>query len=352
MKSLRLIWFHLKRIILNNWTFILLTLVFPLMIILVFLFIMDTDSSLMTEQDNAVINHSEYVAEEVTPELDAPYQEYFMDDSEEAFEQLEQAEVTMLYEIPQNFPTTDAPIQVHSITGDNRDPIFEAEFTTALTNAMTEEAYNEANIDFETMDVAQPEVITPSVGISSDMSFVLFMVLFFMGYTTGFIAGDLAKMKREGLLMRSIISNTYSWQILGSVLAAYMMYSMSASLLITFISSLLFDIAITNLALIISLIAAMAVFVAGLTMVLFRLFENEDLIQMLGMMLMMVLAFIPLFFQGPGDFNFVQYISPYYWVFESIDTGQIIPNAFVIILYGLVLFTAGSFKIERLVKDR
>jgi len=66
---------------------------------------------------------------------------------------------------------------------------------------------------------------------------------------------------------------------------------------------------------------------------------------------MMVLAFIPLFFQGPGDFNFVQYISPYHWVFESIDTGQIFPNALVIILYGLVLFTAGSFKIERLVKD-
>jgi len=40
------------------------------------------------------------------------------------------------------------------------------------------------------------------------------------------------------------------------------------------------------------------------------------------------------------------------FVFEAIDIGQILPHSFIIVLYGLVLFTAGSFKIERLVKDR
>jgi len=47
----------------------------------------------------------------------------------------------------------------------------------------------------------------------------------------------------------------------------------------------------------------------------------------------------------------LQYVSPFYWVFESLDTGQIFPNVLIIALYGLVLFTAGSFKVERLVQD-
>jgi len=352
MKSLRLTWFHLKRIILKNWGFVIISLGFPLVMIIFFLFVMDADSSIMTNQNNAVLNHSEYVSEEVQPQLADSYGDDFLDDAEEAFHQLDQIEATMLYEIPEGFPYSEETIQVYSLNGNNRDPIFEAEFTNALTNAMTMDIYEEANINFETTAVPEPKVTTPTVGLNENMSFVVFMILFFMGYTTGFVAGDLAKMRKEGLLTRSIISNTYSWQILGSVLGAYTIYSVSASLMIAFITSLLFGITITNFALILSLILAVAVFVAGLTMVLFRVFKNETLIQMLGMMLMMVLVFVPLFFQGGGDFSFIQYISPYYWVFEAIDTAQILPHAPIIALYGLVLFTAGSFKIERLVKDR
>lgn len=351
MKTLRLTWFHLKRILFQNWGYLALSLGMPLVIIISFQLIMGSDSSLMGGQESAVINHSDYVTEEVQPELDETYADYFVEDAEEAFQQLDQIEVTMVYEIPEDFPNTEETIEVYSLNGTNRDPIFEAEFTTTLTEAMTDELYEEADINFDPIEVAQPEVETPLVELDSDLIFITFMMLFFMGYNSGFIAGDLAKMRKEGLLTRSIISNTYSWQILGSVLGAYTIFGIGSAIGVILFTSLLFSIPITNFVFILSLIVAMSIFVAGVTMILFRIFKSENLIQMLGILIMMILVFIPLFADSLGSFEFIQYLSPYYWVFDAIDLIQIFPNVLIITLYGLVLFTAGSFKIERLVKN-
>jgi ABC-type multidrug transport system permease subunit len=350
MKILRLTWFHLKRILFQNWGYLILTLGMPLIIIIFFQFVMGSDASLMSEQGSIVINHSDYVTEEIKPNLASIYEDSFVENPEEAFEQLEQVEVTMVYEIPEDFPNTEN-IEVYSLNGTNHDPIFEAEFTSTLTEAMTSNLYEDAEINFESVEVAQPEVLSPLVELDSDLIFITFMMLFFMGYNSGFIAGDLAKMRKEDLLTRSIISNTYSWQILGSVLAAYTIYSIVSSIGVILFTSLLFNVSLTHFGFMLSLIIATAIFVAGLTMLLFRIFKNENLIQILGILIIMILVFIPLFADSLGSFSFIEYLSPYYWIFEAFDMVQIFPNVLIIALYGLVLFTAGSFKIERLVKN-
>lgn len=350
MKTLHLIGFHFKRILLNNWGLLIMTFAFPVIIILGFLFIMRSDSSLMTEQEHVVISHSDYVTEEIKPHLKETYQGYFTKDSADAFRQLDQIEVSMVYEIPEDFPQSEDTIRVYSLNGSNRDPMFEADFLSVLTDELLSEAYVEANIDFESKQVAEPTIQSAFVSINENMAFVLFMILFFMGYSTGMIGSDLSKMRKEGILTRSLISNTYSWQILGSVLGAYMIYNILSSLLIVFLAVAIFDLPLTNFALLLSLILSMSFFVTGLTMLLFRIFKNETLIQMVGILGIMILVFIPLFAESMGPFSFIQYLSPYYWVFESIDTGQITPNVLVILLYGFLLFTAGSFKVERLVQ--
>ena len=350
MKTLHLTWFHLKRVLFNNWGFVLFTLGFPLVIIFFFLITMQSDSSAMTNQNIAIVNHSDYVEEQVVPHLSENFQEDFFDDAVEAFEQLDQLEVTMLYEIPEGFPFNDEQINIYSLSGENRDALFESELFSRLTESRMNEAFSEANLSFESVEVAEAEWVRPTETINGHTAFVLYMILFFMGYATGFIAGDLAKMRQEGLLTRSIISNTYSWQILGSVLFAYVLYEFLASTIVISIMSAVFNLPINHPALLVSLILSMSIFIVGLTMVLFRLFKNEALIQMIGLLLAIVLAFIPLIAESFTSLQFVQFLSPYYWIFEAIDTGQIFPNVPVVILYGLVLFTSGSFKIERLVK--
>lgn len=351
MKTLFLIWFHLKRILINNWSFIIFTFGFPLVMITGFLFVMQEDGNPMTGQDIIVVNHSEYVENEIYPELDESHQGYFEADIDEAFAKLEQIEVPIVYEIPTTFPEESTNIHVYSLSGENRDAVFESEFLTLFLEGLTNDAFETAEINFDPIEVAEPEWILSDIDFSSDMAFVLFMILFFMGYSSGMIAGDLAKLRKEGLLTRSVVSNSYSWQILGSILAAYSIYGVLSGLAIITLMQVIFNIQISNYLLIVGLMISMSVFVAGLTMVLFRIFKNETVIQILGIMLIIGLVFIPLFVELFPSIEFIQYVSPYYWVFDSIDTGQIMPNIFVIILYGLVLFTAGSFKIEKLVKE-
>lgn len=349
MKILRLTWFHLKRILFNNWGYVLFTLGFPLIIIFFFLTIMQDDSSVFSQQSIAVLNHSDYVQEEVVPHMSENYQAYFTDDAAEAFGQMDQLEVTMIYEIPEDFPSAEQQITVHSLSGENRDALFETELFQVIAELKTNEAFSQANISFASTEVADATWIKPTENFNSNIAFIIFMLLFFMGYATGFIAGDLAKMRKEGLLTRSIVSNTYSWQILGSVLLAYIIYELLVNIVIIGIMSAIFDVPIHNPMLVVSLILSMSIFTVGLTMVLFRLLKNEVLIQMLGLMFIIILVFIPLFAETFTAVHYLQFLSPYYWVFEAIDTGLILPNALVIALYGVVLFTAGSFKVERLV---
>lgn len=351
MKSFRLTWFHLKRILLNNWGLLLFTSLFPVIMIFAFLMIDESDSSLMSDQASTIINHSEYVADEVIPQLDDSYQQYVTDDAEEAFDQLDQIEVSAVYEIPAGFPYSETFIQVHSLNGDNRDPLFESEFLTVLRETMAADSYDEVNISPETTEVAEPAIESSYVSLDSDLTFVIFMLLFFMGYSTGIIAGDLAKMRKEGLLTRSVLSNTYSGQILGSVLGAYSIYNILSALFIIFLTNIVFDVPLSNIGLILSIFVTMNIFVAGLTMFLFRLFKNETLIQMLGILLIIVLVFIPMLSQTMDALSIFQYLSPYYWALETLDTGVLFPNILVISLYGIVLFTAGSFKVERLVRN-
>lgn len=350
MKTLQLIWFHLKRILFNNWGYIAVTFGFPLFIISGFLFIMQDDDSMMAEQDVAVLNHSEFVEENIVPHLSETYQDYVVEDREEAFNRLDQIEVSIVYEIPEDFPQTDERIQVYSLGGENRDGLFEAQFMTTFLEQQLDAAYAKADITFESVEVAAPHVIVPDMDLEDNMAFIVFMVLFFMGYSAGLVGGDLADLRKQGLLTRSIVSNSYSWQILGSILMAYIIYSVLASLVIIFLMSAIFNVGINDFGLILSLLVSMSIFIAGLTMVLFRIFKNEAVIQIIGIILVIALVFLGMASNFVSDAYFLQYISPYYWVFEAIDTGQIFPHTLIIILFGLVLFTAGSFKIERLVK--
>ena len=161
------------------------------------------------------------------------------------------------------------------------------------------------------------------------------------------VSADLNKLRSDGVLTRSIETNARSWQILGSVLAAFSLYNFISAMLIILLICLIFGITITQLPVIIVAILAFCIFNVGFTMVLFRLFKNDQVILMVGIVLSIVFVFLGIGIIDIPGLSFFEYVSPFYWLFESLDTGAILPNIPVIALYGLVLFTAGSFKVER-----
>lgn len=350
MKFVQLTWFHFKRIVFHNLGLVLISFVMPVIMISGFLFIFSSEDNPNLGQSVVVVNHSEFVQEHIYPKLSPTYQEGFTNDMESSFEELDQAETAMVYEIPNNFPENGSKIKVHSINGENNDIFFESEFQAALSEAVLENGIQEAGINFTPVEVSSPTVNHRFTPIDGRLVMVLFMVTFFMSYTCGLIAGDLNSLRSDGVLTRSIVTNAYSWQILGSILSAYTLYNFIAAMAIIIICSLIFSIPLTSILLIISAVLAFCIFTAGLTMVLFRLLKNEQLIQIVGIILVIALVFIGMNIIGLDELSFIQYISPFYWLFEALDTGVVLSNIPIIALYGLVLFTAGSFKVERLVK--
>lgn len=349
MKFMQLVWFHFKRIC-QNIGLISMSFIMPLFMVGGLMFITTSDTNANLSEEFVILNHSEFVEENVYPRLSENLQANFASDSKEAFDQLEQSELAMIYEIPANFPEEGSRIKSHSINGENNDIFFESEFTSVLSEVMTENALSEAGVDFEEIQVAEPSINQSYTPIDGNLVIVVFMTIFFMSYASSLVSADLNKLRSDGVLTRSIVTNARSWQILGSVLAAFSLYNFISVMLVILLICLIFGITITQLPVIIAAILAFCIFNAGFTMVLFRLFKNDQVILMVGIVLSIVFVFLGIGIIDIPSFSFIQYISPFYWLFESLDTGAILPNIPVIALYGLVLFTAGSFKVERLVK--
>lgn len=349
MKFIQLTWFHFKRIF-QSMGLVAMTFIMPLFMISGLIFIQTPDSTASLGENVVVLNHSAFVEENVYPKLSETFQAGFTDDEIEVFEQLDQSEISMVYEIPAAFPEEGVSIKTHSINGENNDIFFESEFMAILSEVMTESALAEAGVSFEAIQVAQPTINQSYTPIDGRLVLIIFMAVFFMSYSSSLIGSDLNKLRSDGVLTRSIVTNARSWQILGSVLSAYTLYNFISSILVVLIICLLFGITISQIPLIVSSILAFCIFNVGLTMVLFRLFKNEQMILIVGIVLSIMLAFMGMGVIDMTSFSFIQYLSPFYWLFESLDTGVILPNIPIIALYGLVLFTAGSFKVERLVR--
>lgn len=351
MKFIQLTWFHFKRIIFQNIGLLVMTLLFPLILISGLLFVFSESNNPSMGQASEIVNHSDFVENYVFLRLEESYQESFSEDAQASFEWLDQAEIAMIYEIPADFPNRGTTIQIHSINGENNDVFLEAAIQTALSEALLDSTLEEVGINFEPVEVAEPTIHQNYAPIDGQLVLTIFMVIFFMSYSCGIIAGDLNKLRGDGVLTRSIVTNARSWQILGSVLAAYSLYSFLSSILIITVISTIFGITITQIPLILSAILAFCIFNVGFTMLLFRILKNEQIILMIGIVSIVVLVFMGIGIIEMGGFSFIQYLSPFYWLFEALDTGLIMRNIPIIALYGLVLFTAGSFKVERLVRS-
>ncbi|MFL2136333.1 ABC transporter permease [Ruoffia sp. FAM 24228] len=328
-----------------------MSFIMPLFMVGGLLFITTSDTNAILSEEFVIVNDSEFVEENVYPRLSENLQANFTSDSKRAFEQLEQSELAMIYEIPVNFPEEGSRIKTRSINGENNDIFFESEFTSVLSEVMTENALNEAELDFEKIQVAEPSIKQSYTPIDGNLVIVVFMTIFFMSYASSLVSADLNKLRSDGVLTRSIVTNARSWQILGSVLAAFSLNNFISAMLVILLICLIFGITITQLPVIIAAILAFCIFNAGFTMVLFRLFKNDQVILMVGIVLSIVFVFLGIGIIDIPGLSFFEYVSPFYWLFESLDTGAILPNIPVIALYGLVLFTAGSFKVERLVRS-
>lgn len=187
------------------------------------------------------------------------------------------------------------------------------------------------------------------------------MSIAFVGYflllTSTDICRDLLTLKKNKVLKRTLSTANSNITILGGIFLSTLLVYVILGALSVFAVHLLLDIPMSMYFNNFILISSMAFLALAFTVFVTRIFNNEILV-MMSLVVLAIGTFIPglLLFQekllGPVDpfFENIVKLTPFYWCIDGAYYQNLFPNVFVIVLIGLVLLTAGSFKLTKYVE--
>lgn len=335
--------FHLKRILKNPK--LLLLIIFPVVTVSFMAFLMASRSNQSTG-DFVIDSQSEYFNQKVYPKLLKEHQQALVN-SENQLVALEQKEISIIYQIPQDFESTGRII-AQSLEGDVEDQYFQEDVHKQWYQQRQDDLYQTFGLSQNRQQAPEIKVQEERAAFSVMMLMILFMIFYFMYLNASILSGDLLKMKLSQVLKRSIVSEASNWMIMASLLLTYGFLLLVANLVSIFALTQIFQVEMNNLGLMIALLAANIIFVLGYIMALFRVFKSVEVLQSICVVIGIAFVFLPMFADQFG-MEYLGVISPFYWVLKGLEYSTFWPYGWIIILMGLVLFTAGSIKLEQLV---
>lgn len=343
--------FHTKRM-LTTIPYLVISVLLPLLFIIFIHFIGQREGLDGSFSRIEVVSQSSFVNEEVKPFMKEEDQKHFVEDLDLALKNLENRDTNIVYSIPENFP--EDAIQVYSLNGKNTDPVWEKAFQSTLLQVQEKKVLEKHGLQAEDLSFAIEEIPLEfkSQQVATKLMVLAIMVILYMGMTAMITASDLASMRKYQVLKRSIIANSNSGVVLGSILIGYTLAGLICSSFTIIAGSLIMQTGLGGFPRLFILVLTMSFFLAGLNIFLFRYIQDINIIRVLG-------SFLPMLFMGLSmagkvnpNLSFLEKFSPFYWLFDSLDTGIMIPNIPIVLLFGAILFTAGSFKLERLLSSK
>lgn len=176
-------------------------------------------------------------------------------------------------------------------------------------------------------------------------------VLFsFALFTSAGMAVQIANLKSKNILKRSFTTANSPKSIIGGLLLAiFLIFTVSHNLIFIITAKIIksnyinkIGIISINLTFTILLALSLAVFIT-------RIFKNDVIINVVLQIIITVICFVGGSFMPidilPKGIKIFSQFSPQYWTLKSIETGNV-AYSFIVLLFSLALFTAGTFKIK------
>lgn len=347
-KFFTLTWFHSKRL-LRNLEFIIIIFLAPLLIagFWIFIYSSDTFSSTLNFSDNlAVVNHSNFFQEYIYPNLSEELQESFVGEAS-AIRALEGAEISVVYEIPRDFPREN--LIAYSISGESENPVFTGQLLQESYDILRNHAYQEASIPPMENNPIDIQIIDEEENIGIELSMILVMFSIFILYGSGVIGKDLARFNQNQLLKRSLISKTKNWQVLGSILTGGGLLMWGSVFLSILLFNFIFSIPVPYILPVLLLSLSVVIFSLGTAMTLFRVLKEAETINITVILFPLVLMPLASLSSYSPILESINHLNPVYWIFRFIDTGEWKLGFTVLNLLGLLLFTGGNIRIEKFI---
>ena len=335
--------FHLKRILKDPK--ILLMVAAPLFMVFFMMMIFESNQDVKIGKFG-IENHSNYFKKEIYPLLDEDYQIRLDTSAETLQNELLNKQLDIVYVIPKDFEKKPKII-AKSLDGKLENQYLENQIKQVMLKKQKAALLKDYDIQLETINVPDPQVKSETKLLSSSIMISMFMIVYFMYLNSAMFSLDLFKIRKNNVLRRSIVSKSPRNAIFGSVLSAYGIILLMMSLITLVIISVTLKVGLNNILLIMALLIANIVFIMGEVVFLFRVIKEEQVLQSVSMVLGMAIVLIPMFIMDTS-FEKLAMISPFHWTMEALDYQVFWPNGIIIILMGLILFTAGSLNLEQL----
>lgn len=343
--------FHLKSILKRP--IILITI----LVVPTFMFVLTTTLSNISADaasvsQSVIINNSDFINENF--EHYEHLEELFIDESEleDSGKKLERGDLGVIYEIPADFPE-NSTIVGKSISGEIEDIVLESDLVSATAKALLHAGMQDLGItlDFET--VAEAQVIRSDDAVPTEYLMASFMIVLIQLGSAGIIGNELNTLRQNSTLKRSIISKTSGRVVLSSFLTAYGLFYLFSAAVSALIPALIYDVPLDTYHIVFLYLAAMVVFQFGFIMLIFRLVKDTTAISIILSTVGFALVYAAILGVSVGGvWEYIGLISPAYWMMEGLDQAILFPNILIILAMGLVCFTAGTMKVEKLVNVR
>ncbi len=275
--------------------------------------------------------------------------------SEGAMEKLKKKQIAEYYEIGENFSQLIEGGEKPELTVNRRETAREYSNFNIVANDLInrfiikstiEKATNEeialSSLDSEVVNIKT--VTTKTTDMATQISIRL--LISFNFFSAIGICYELFALKTERTLKRSLTTSNKPKIIIGSILGAQFIIVYVSYIAVLFINIILNKKELIAQAPIISFNLAMTTAVAlSLAVFISRIVKNEKLIVVVLQIVVCSTCFIGGSFIPieilPKSISFLSKFTPQYWALESIKTGRY-EYSFIVLLFALVLFTAGT----------
>lgn len=280
---------------------------------------------------------------------------YAIDYYDDAINALKQNEVTSVLVLDKNFSSdikNSVKPTIKSVkTGKGGGALLvESQIENFINDSIKEIngiATTNINVEIDRFE----QVSDPNIALS------IAFVGYFLLLTSTDICRDLLTLRKNKVLKRTLSTANSNRTILGGIFLSTLLVYVILGGLSVFATHLLLDIPMSMFFNNFVLISSMAFLALAFTVFVTRIFNNEILV-MMSLVVLAIGTFIPglLLFQekllGPVNpfFENIVKLTPFYWCIDGAYYQNLFPNVFVILLIGLVLFTAGSFKLNKYVE--
>ncbi|MBS4461988.1 ABC transporter permease [Aerococcaceae bacterium zg-B36] len=368
MSIVEIMKFHIRRIITTP-SIIGMLLVMPLGVVLIMSFVISSGSTNVVTNEK-VTEPSENVATVVLLEennqvlkqalIDADFGANIWEDKEKAEQYLAQGKVGVIYTVPEDYLMNPQPVKVQVRNQQGRSNAFEQTlhqivYRQQLNHALENNQLktNEVN---KSIDKEELVVIEAKKGQSlSDFvnaGVLIMLIVVYIMLAGNTIGADLVGMGASNVLRRLITTPNSSWKIIGTILFSYALVLLVINSLIIGCISWKFHISTTLLLRSIWIVILAIIFNLSYAIAMFRIFKNPNAasnIGMLGFIVLNGLGFIDKIVSIQWVKN-LSYLSPLKWMMMILDSGNWFVGTVIILLLSLVLFTAGTYKLEHYVK--